>query len=162
MLQAKVAFGVDQHRIGGLLAVNAPPLRQWCSLEQTQSMECALGQHGGQGTRGVKKLPRIRCTEARSVNQGRIAKGCEQESMLRQASATSRASARGGSMQRSGWMNWTQQQAKSVIFWCRRGSEAWRWPRAKWSGRLGPGVEQVICLGSGSERLWLRSGGHSG
>lgn len=51
-------------------------------------MECALGQHGGQGTRGVKQLPRIRCTEARSVNQGRIAKGCEQESMLRQASAS--------------------------------------------------------------------------
>ena len=36
--------------------------------------------------------------------------------------------------QRSGWITWSQQEAKPVILWCRRGSEAWLWARA--SGRL--------------------------
>ena len=50
-------------------------------------MEGALGQHGGQVTRGVKQLPRIRAAEALSVHQGRIAKGCEQQAMVRQRSS---------------------------------------------------------------------------
>lgn len=38
---------------------------EWYPLKQTQSMEGTLCQHGGQGTFGIKQLPRIHCNDQR-------------------------------------------------------------------------------------------------